>query len=89
MATSNNRDCFTECIGKRVRGVLFDAVRSAGANTYTLVFDDGTGLTLAGNGSYWRDSQAEIKKAIVNKRRELDKAQSELRRVLTLAGDRQ
>jgi hypothetical protein len=54
-ATSNTFECFRDVIGLKVVGVLKDAMppsrRDLAAGTKTLVFEDGTGLTFAPNGS--------------------------------------
>ena len=48
MAASNTKECFRECVGKKVVGVLFDAMpsghRDLSRGTKTLLFDDGSGL---------------------------------------------
>lgn len=85
MVASNTRDCFRECIGKRVKGVLFDAM-SDGAKT--LIFEDGTGLTIASNGSFWRELSQDINRAIKNKRAELEANRRDIEDVLTAAGEK-
>jgi hypothetical protein len=90
--SANTKDCFRECIGRTVVGVLFDALpvnrRDIAAGTKTLVLDDGRGLTIASNGSFWIDSAEEVARAIRSKRQQLAATQSELEGVLELAGDR-
>jgi hypothetical protein len=90
MTASNTRDCFREFVGKRVKGVLFDALPvnrvDLSAGNKTLVFDDGRGLTFANNGSYWIDSADEVKRAIDLVKADLKKAQKEIKGVLSLAG---
>lgn len=87
---SNTRDCFSTFIGCKVVGVLFDALpltdRSLAAGNKTLVFDDGHGLTISSNGSYWTESPETIKRAIDQKKKELARTQDELSGVLQLAG---
>lgn len=90
MAASNTKECFREVIGLRVVGVMFDAMPShradlAGGNT-TLVFEDGTGLTIASNGSYWRENASDVKRAVEKKKQELTSVQRDLRDVIVLAG---
>ncbi len=55
MVASNTRDCFRACVGKLVTGVMFDALpvgsRQLATGTKTLIFDDGSGLTVAINGA--------------------------------------
>lgn len=76
MAASNTFEAFRECIGHKVVGVLKDAMppsdRGLAAGTKTLVFEDGTGFTMAPNGSYWRESKKEIDRAISIRKRELE-----------------
>ena len=90
MAASNTKDCFRECIGKTVVGVLFDAMppnrKDLAAGTKTLVFDDGTGLTLNDSGAFWRESAAEVKYAVAERHSELSALQREISDVLDLAG---
>lgn len=90
MAASNTFDCFRECIGLRVVGVLRDAMpvsdRGLAKGTKTLVFEDGTGLTMAPNGSYWRESSNEIDRAISVRKRELDALNRDVADVLATAG---
>jgi hypothetical protein len=90
MTASNTFDCFRECVGKRVVGVLRDAMppcrRDIAAGTKTLVFDDGTGLTIASNGSYWTERKDEIDRAIRIRREELEANHRDIQDVLDLAG---
>lgn len=90
MQTSNTRGCFSCCIGRRVVGVLFDALplgrRDLAAGNKTLVFEDGYGLTIATRGSYWTESKSDIAQAIDRKKAELDQTSAELKDVLELAG---
>ena len=68
MVVSDTRDCFRACIGKRVTGVLFGllpAMRSDLARgNKTLVFEDGSGLTISNNGFFWMDNPEEIERAV-------------------------
>ena len=90
MSTSNTKECFRECIGLKVKGVLFDALPMGGLalahGTKTLVFDDGTGLTVSGNGSYWRETKAGIEGAVDDVRARLARAHQDLEDVLASAG---
>lgn len=56
MVAANTRECFTACVGKRVTSAFFESApetRYARAwETKTLVFDDGSGLTVAGGMTY-------------------------------------
>jgi hypothetical protein len=87
---SNTRDCFSTFIGCKVVGVLFNVLpindREMAEGTKTLVFDDSHGLTIALNGSFWTESQDSISGAIECKKKELARAQDELRGILQLAG---
>jgi hypothetical protein len=87
---SNTHDAFSDFIGQKVVGVLFNALpanrRDIASGTKTLVFDDGRGLTFAGNGSFWIDSVEEVRRATDVRRRELEATQRELAGVLELAG---
>lgn len=91
MVTSNTKECFRECIGKRVRGVLFDAMpvgrSDLARGTKTLIFDDGTGLTIGSNGSFWIDSVEEVSRAIRARQRELEDTKAEISEVLAAAGE--
>lgn len=88
--TSNTRECFSEFIGQRVIGALFDAFpvsrRDLAGGTKTLVFEDGRGLTIASNGSFWVENPDEVRRAVDSKTRELQKAGNEIEAVLKLAG---
>ncbi len=64
-------DCFRSCIGKRVVGFLFDSVphgqNDLAAETQTIIFDDGTGLTFAPTLGCWMvESVKDVEKAIDN-----------------------
>lgn len=87
---ANTRECFSACIGKTIVGVLFDALpvtnRSLATGNRTLIFEEGWGLTLSDNGSYWLESAEEIDRAVSLKRDELRQTQDELAGVLKLAG---
>jgi hypothetical protein len=89
-AASNTRDCFRECLGKRVKGVLFDALPpnrpDLAAGTKTLIFGDGTGLTIASNGSFWLENPEAIKRAIALRKKKLKDMKAEIAEVLAAAG---
>jgi hypothetical protein len=91
MCASNTRDCFRAFVGQKVIGLLFNALpvnrRELAAGNKTLVFDDGRGLTIAANGSFWIDSADDVQRAIVIARNALHATQAELADVLALAGD--
>lgn len=67
----NDRNCFDLCVGKRVIGVLFNALPASdylrAYGTSTLVFDDGSGLTVNRQGDFWIDDRNEVGKAIAAK----------------------
>lgn len=89
LAASNTRDCFREVVGKRVKGVLFDECPSPSSpGTKTLIFEDGTGLTIASSGAYWRESAATIKQAVEVKKKQLARLQQDIEDVLTAAGEK-
>src|SRR5579872_649045 len=85
-AASNTKDCFRECVGKKVVGVLFDAIpagrRDIASGTKTLVFKDGTGLTISSNGSWWLDSANEVKRATEVIRTELMRTKDDIEDVI-------
>ena len=90
MPASNTRACFSEFIGQKVVGVLFDAVpvsrRDLARGTKTLVFEDGRGLTISSNGSFWVEGADEIQRALRNKQDQLTRTSDELAGILALAG---
>jgi hypothetical protein len=92
MVASNTKDCFRECIGKRVKGVLFDAMPigrlDLARGTKSLIFDDGTALTIGGNGSFWIDGVEEVNRAILIRRKELEDTKAEISEVLIAAGEK-
>lgn len=89
-AASNTRECFREVVGRTVIGVLFDALPLSRADlargTKTLIFDDGSGLTIASNGSYWQETAEDVERAISRERKRLEDAQQNIAAVLELAG---
>lgn len=90
MAASNTRECFTETIGRRVVGVLFDALPvgnpSLRSGNKTLVFDDGTGLTFSSNGTFWRESASDVRRAASQRADQLRGVEAELAEVLEVSG---
>lgn len=77
--TANDLEAFRSVIGRTIQGVLFDAQPAhLQGGTKTLVFDDGTGLTVCSNGSYWRESKADIERACLLKAKELANFQREM-----------
>lgn len=92
MAASNTKDCFRECIGKRVKGVLFDAMPVGRADlargTKSLIFDDGTALTIGSNGSFWVEGVEEVRRAIQVQRAALEATKAAISEVLVAAGEK-
>jgi len=90
MTASNTYDCFREFVGQKVLGVLFNALplnrRDLSDGTKTLIFEDGRGLTIASNGSYWIDDKENISIAIREKQQVLEKTKTDLQGVLALTG---
>lgn len=89
MTTSNTLDCFRYCVGKTVKGVLFNALplrrRDLSRGSKTLIFNDGTGLTISSSGSFWIDSAEDVRLAIKETKDRLEVNQKELSEVLELA----
>src|SRR5690348_9943814 len=84
-APSNTMEVFDECVGKRVAGVLFGNIRRAGdqGGRLTLVFDDGSGLTMGTSPSgssavWWIEPPAAIKEAIESQSAALADVQKQL-----------
>ena len=92
MVASNTKDCFRECIGKRVRGVLFDALPAGrcdlSVGTKTLIFEDGSGLTISSKGTFWLENPEEIQRAVGSRRVELERTEREIAEVLAAADGR-
>jgi hypothetical protein len=86
---ANTRECFTEFIGQRVVGVLFDALPAhrgdLAAGTKTLIFEDGRGLTIASNGTCWIERADEIERAARAVALELEATRRRLQGVLRIA----
>ena len=90
MTTSNTKECFRECIGKTIAGVLFDALpltrTDLSSGNKTIVFTDGTGLTISATGNYWPESKGEIEEAVRRLQLRLRDTEREIKSVLDLAG---
>lgn len=90
MVASNTKDCFRHCVGKRVTGVLFDALpvncRDLSVGNKTLIFEDGTALTISSNGSFWVELPSDVRQAIEVRQGELEAVQTEIMDVLIAAG---
>ena len=81
-ATKN--ECFTDCIGKKVIGVLFGVNGPPGRST--IVFDDGSGLTFDRvTGSVWLELPPHIKATIQRRLEALIATQGEIATVLGVA----
>lgn len=91
MSASNTKDCVRDQIGKRIVGVLFDALplsdRRLAAGNKTFVFEDGSGFTFSSSGSFWEERADDIKRAVNRQRERLEANQRDLQDVLDLAGD--
>ena len=89
MTASNTRDCFRACIGKRVVGLLFDTLPlgrpDLSAGNKTVIFDDGSGLTISSNGSYWLEVEEHIAEGIKSKKRALELVKQDIQEVVDLA----
>lgn len=83
---SNTRGCFRAFLGQRMLG-LFNVLSDDSPCT-TLIFEDGRGLTIARNGSYWVDDANTINRALERQRNRLEATQFEIAEFLTLAGAR-
>lgn len=92
MIAANTAGCVTDFVGKRLRGVLFNALpvnhKDIAAGTKTLIFEDGRGLTIASNGSFWIDSADDVGRAIRVAEQQLADTRARLEEVLSLAGER-
>lgn len=90
MVASNTKDCFRECIGKTIRGFLFDALPAfrpdLAKGNKTLIFEDGTGLTISNTGAYWLDSAFDISRALAERKLQLDRNSQDIRDALLAAG---
>jgi hypothetical protein len=89
MVASNTKDCFRACIGKRIKGLLFDALPvgrdDLAAGSKTMIFEDGTGLVIASNGSFWLENEREIQRAVECHRSELEALKREIADVIAVA----
>ncbi len=92
MSASNTKECFRDCVGKKVVGVMFGALplgdASIASGTKTLVFEDGTALTISASGSFWQESPTDVERAIAAKKAELTALSRDLQDVIDLAGVR-
>lgn len=86
---ANTRDCFSEFIGQRVVGVLFDALpahrHDIARGTKTLIFEDGRGLTMSSTGAYWIERAEDVRASIFATERRLAATKREIDGVLELA----
>lgn len=84
MSASNTWDCFRECVGRKIVGVLRYYRR--GDETRLLIFDDGTGLSLHYNGSYWRENAAEVRGYVDRRLEEVRRGKEDLEEALRADG---
>lgn len=82
MVAANTDACFREFVGRRLRGVLFDAETGG----KTLIFDDGRGLHLGHNDTYHVVSAEDVAHALGRYQERLRKTEREIASVLALAG---
>lgn len=91
MPASNTKEAIRELVGRRIIGVMFDALplndRKLQAGNKTLIFEDGTGFTFNTTGSFWLETSNDIGRAVAVVRSQLEATQQELAGVLELAGD--
>lgn len=90
MPAANTKECFSEFIGQKVVGVLFDAVpvsrMDLAIGNKTLIFEDGRGLTISSKGTYWIETAEDIAAAARKTARHLRDVEKHLAGVLDLAG---
>jgi hypothetical protein len=90
MSAANTKECVRELVGREIIGVLFDALptsdRSLASGNKTLVFKDGSGFTFSNNGSFWKETADDIRRAVARKEAELVALERDIRDVLELAG---
>jgi len=90
MCPSNSRECWESTISKRIVGVLMGAlpINDAGiaGRCKSLIFDDGTALTVCNNGSFWTERAEDVKRAIERKHKELAAIDVEMHSTLAAAG---
>lgn len=84
MSASNTWDCFRECVGRKIVGVL--RVQDGERNLKLLIFDDGTGLTLNDNGAYWREASDTVAKFVGREKARLQELHDDLREALEADG---
>ena len=87
---SNTPECFEEFTGQKLKGVLFGRLpRTAhdiAVHCKTLVFEDGRGLTINDNGSYWIEKKEDVAWAVENLRKEAERHQRTVEECIRLAG---
>ncbi len=90
MPASNTLSCFEEFFGQKFIGILVGELplndKSVSSKTKTLVFEDGRGLTISSNGSYWVNNAKDVSLAIQRVRERLERNSGSLRTILELAG---
>ena len=69
---SNTDDCFREFIGLRVKGAVM--LR----DSRLLIFEDGRGLVVHHNGSFWVRSKEDVAREVSLRRRHLEDVQREM-----------
>lgn len=86
MPASNTLDCFHEFVGQRLVGLTLGRTPS-GSEVRTLVFEDGRGLSISSNGSYWVSPAEVVRCRIDEMRDELERTRRDIERVLALSGE--
>jgi hypothetical protein len=88
--TSNTQECFRICVGRKVVGVMFDALpigrMDLRAGNKTLIFEDGEGLTISSRGTFWTETKRDIFVAVREREAELASVTNEHTEVLRLTG---
>ena len=89
MAASNTKECFSEFVGMKFIGVLFNALPltnpALSFGNKTLIFEDGRGLTISENGSYWIDNKENVSRAVYWRCEDLNRCKAEMEEMLELA----
>ncbi len=91
MAASNTHECLEETIGHTINGLIYGQTTIGHDNTtyetWTFVFEDGTGLSIVpGYGSYWPENAEDVKRKLSREKRDLAATEKRLKDVLGLAG---
>ena len=89
---SNTADVFRYAIGRTIIGVLRSALPVSrpdlAKGNKTLVFDDGTALTMTSGGAYRIERAEDVDRAVKRTQQKLDDAMRDYQAILDLAGHR-